>query len=159
MVAPSPPPDAAMKRFVLAGLFLVLGFIILGVATSYVMSGPDKPTKPHPAAANADETSRRQRNPGTAQQVNTQPLQSQNQPGQFGMSGGMGGSTAGSMGDASGRNTGAMGNLTQVPGTIVPLTTTVPPPSVRPHPNTADTPRVPVLPQTDESSSSGRGHN
>jgi hypothetical protein len=32
-----------MKRFVVAGLFLVLGFIILGVATAHLMSGANKP--------------------------------------------------------------------------------------------------------------------
>jgi hypothetical protein len=148
-----------MKRFVLAGLFLVLGFVILGAATSYVMSGPDKPAKPpHPAAANADE-SKRHGGAGAAQQPATQPLQSQNGSGPFGTPGGMG-NTAGGMGGTSGKMTGGMGTSTQVPPTIVPLTTSVPPPTMRPNSN-ADVPQphVPVLPQTDESSSSGRGHN
>jgi hypothetical protein len=155
-----------MKRFVLAGLFLVLGFIILGVATSYVMNGPDKPEKPrHPTAANADETNKRHGSPGAAQQVNTDPLQPQNKPGQFGMPGGVGstpggmGGTAGSAGGTSGKMTGPRRDLTQVPGTIVPLTTAVQPPAIRPNPDANNTPHVPVLPQTDESSSSGRGHN
>jgi hypothetical protein len=144
-----------MKRFVVAGIFFVLGFIILGVATSYVMSGPDKPTQPsHPASANADETNKRHGSPGTMQQVNTQPLQSQDKSGQFGMPGGMGG-TPSAMGGASGKSPGSMGGLTQVPGTIVPLTTAVPPPTIRPNLNNGDTPHVPVLQQTDESSSRG----
>jgi hypothetical protein len=156
-----PPPDAAMKRFVLAGLFLALGFIILGVATSYVMSGPDKPKQPpHPTAANADES---KGHGGQAaappQQVNTQPTQSQNRPGQFGMtgtSGGLGG-TQDSMSGTTGTMTGPMRNLTQVPSTIIPLTTTIQSPSVRPNADANNAPQVPVLPQTDESSSH-RGH-
>jgi hypothetical protein len=41
-----------MKRFVFAGLFIILGFIILGVATANLMSGPDKPPN-KPSASNA----------------------------------------------------------------------------------------------------------
>jgi hypothetical protein len=146
-----------MKRFVIAGIFLVLGFIILGVATSFVMNGPDKPSQPPRPAANADEASKRHGPPGAAQQVGTSP-QSQNGSGRYGMSGGTSGA---GMSGASGKTTGASGNLTQVPGTIVPLTTNVPAPSVRPSTTSgqAPPPQVPVLPQTDESSSSGRAHN
>ena len=149
-----------MKRFVLAGLFLVLGFIILGVATTYVMNGPDKPRRPpHPTAANSDETHKRHSGAGAAQQADTDPLQSQNKPGQFGMPGmgitpGMGGGRSGT-GGAPGAMTGPMRDLTQVTPTIVPLTTTVPSPTVRPNPDANDVPHVPVLPQTDESSSRG----
>jgi hypothetical protein len=152
MVRRSPPPDAAMKRFVLTGLFLVLGFIILGAATSYVMSGPDKPAKPHPAAASADATPKGHGGQGASQSVNTQPLQSQKGPGQSGMTGGSGSGMSGS----SGRMTGSSGSQTQVPPTIIPLSTSVPPPTVRPDPSAGATPHVPALPQTDESSS--RGH-
>jgi hypothetical protein len=141
-----------MKRFVLAGFFLVLGFIILGAATSYVMSEPDKPDQPPPATANADGTSKRHGGgAGAAQQPMTQPLQSQNGPGQFGMPGGAAGGKSG----ASAKTPDTSGSLTQVPGNIVPLTTAVQPPSVRPKLDANDVPHVPVLPQTDESSSRG----
>jgi hypothetical protein len=142
-----------MKRFVLAGLFLVLGFIILGAATSYVMSEPDKPAKPpHPATANADENTKHGGGQGASPAVNTQPLKSQNGSGQFGMPGGMGSGSE----SASGKMTGSLGVSTQVPSTITPLSTTVPPPTMRQNTNAAaPPPHVPVLPQTDESSSRG----
>jgi hypothetical protein len=149
-----------MKRFVLAGLFLVLGFIILGAATSYVMSGPDKPKQPpHPASANADESKGRGGQAAPPQQVNTQSTQSQNRPGQFGMtgtSGGLGGTPGGTSAPSSAM-TGPMRSLTQVPSTIIPLTTVVQPPSIRPNVDANSAPSVPVLPQTDESTSH-RGH-
>jgi hypothetical protein len=152
MVSRSPPPDAAMKRFVIAGLFLVLGFIILGVATSYVMSGPDKPAqRPHPAPASADTTPKGHANPGTAQQPITEQLQSQNKPGQFGMT-----AMPGGLGDISSGTIGSAGNLTTVPGNIVPLSTSVPPPTIRPTPDADGMPHVPVLPQTDESTMRGK---
>ena len=151
----SPSFGLAMKRFVIAGIFFVLGFIILGVATSFVMNGPDKPTQPPHPAANADDASKRHHGSGSSQQADTLP-QSQNRSGQFGMPGGMPG---GGMNDASGRTTGGMRSPPQVSGTIVPLTTSVPAPSVHPSATSGDMPQVPVLPQTDESSSSGRAHN
>jgi hypothetical protein len=153
IMARSPPPGSAMKRFVIAGIFFVLGFIILGVATSVVMSGPDKPSQPPRPAANADEANKRHGAPGPAQQAGTSP-QSQNGSGRYGMSGGTPG---GGMSGGSGKTTGASGSLTQVPGTIVPLTTNVPGPSVRPGTASSEAPppQVPVLPQTDESSSRG----
>jgi len=139
-----------MKRFVIAGLFLVLGLIILGVATSYVMNGADQPAKPPRPAANADEN-KRHGGQGASQQVNSPSLPSQGQQGQFGMSGGMGRGQGSSM---SGGTPGPMGNLTQVPSSLVPLSTTVPSPTVRPNPNAGgDVPHVPPMQQTDESSS------
>jgi hypothetical protein len=155
-MAHSPPPGSAMKRFVIAGIFLMLGFIILGTATAYVMNGPDKPAQPPHPATNPDEASKRHGAPAAAQQAGIPP-QSPNGSGRFGLPG----STPGSgMRDASGKTPGASGSMTQVPGTIVPLTTSVPPPSVRPNtPTSSEPPQVPVLPQTDESTSSGRAHN
>ena len=154
MMAGLATAGSAMKRFVLAGLFFVLGLIILGAATSSLMGGPDKPARPpHPAAANADATPKGHGGQDISTQVNTQPLQSRNGSGQFGMPGGSG---PGSAMGGSDRTTGTLGNLTQVPSTIVPLTTSVQPPTVRPNPPGADAvPHVPVLPQTDESSSRG----
>jgi hypothetical protein len=136
-----------MKRFVFAGLFLVLGFIILGAATSYLMNEPDQPAKPPHPAANADE-SKRHGGQGGTQQVNSPSLPSQNQQGQFGMPGRMG---SGQGGGASGTSGGLSGNLTQVPNSVVPLT--VPAATIRPNPNAGDVPHVPPMQQTDESSS------
>ena len=55
-----------MKRYVLAGLFFVLGLIILGTATTYVMSGPEKPPEKPRAAANPNDplAANREQKPG-----------------------------------------------------------------------------------------------
>ena len=51
-----------MKRFVLAGLFFVLGLIILGTATTYVLKGPEK--KPAPPRHSTDSSASATPKPG-----------------------------------------------------------------------------------------------
>ena len=119
-----------MKRFVLAGLFLALGLLILGVATANLMSGPDKP-KPPPHAAQPEPKpkgggmSAQQGQPSLNQQQQQQQRQRQAQP--FGITG---------------------------PGVQQPLTTVMPA-QVRP-PAPADAPHVQIIQQTDEQGSRGK---
>src|SRR5215470_1563958 len=106
-----------MKRFVVAGLFIVLGFIILGVATANLMSGPEKPAGKHPvpgsAAGNAHKPA--QRSAGADANV-VQPQLPSTKPSQPTAANG-------------GQQTGQM--QVQMPGMPPPLTTVQP---TLPHP-------------------------
>jgi type IV secretory pathway VirB10-like protein len=129
-----------MKRFVIAGLFIVLGFIILGVATANLMSGPDKPANKRPVPASAaNGAPKPQRNTGADANV-TQPTLPSTKPPQ---------STA-----ANGAPP------TQSPGMPPPLTT-VQPAAVHPPPQQSP-PHVPIIQPTDigtpSSPTAGRQH-
>jgi hypothetical protein len=121
-----------MKRFVFAGLFFMLGLIILGVATASLMSGPDKPVKPRMAGPNASYTQKPK--PGGGAEVNNAQLPDALRP------------------SSKSSQPTAAATPTLLPGMPVPLSTAVQPPSVRPSPQ--PTPQhVPVIQPT-----AGRQH-
>lgn len=122
-----------MKRFVVAGFFFMLGLLILGVVTSYLIS-PDRPQFPQRPAV-ADEMAR-------AHGPNLQQQQSRRQPQQ---------GVAPYMTPANPVQPAAA----PLPGMPVPLSTTVPPAAIKPVP-ADNAPHVPVISPTDESSSRGR---
>lgn len=129
-----------MKRFVVAGLFIVLGFIILGVAAANLMSGPDKPANkraPAPAASSAPK-----RNTGADANV-VQPQLPSTKPAQ-----------------PTAANGGAPGQMQgQMPGMPPSLTTVQP---TLPHPSPQTSQHVPIIQPTDvgtpSSPTAGRQH-
>ena len=129
-----------MKRFVVAGLFIVLGFIILGVATANLMSGPDKPTNKHPVPGSAAGNTHRpaQRSAGADANV-VQPQLPSTKPTQ---------------------PTAANGaSPMPTPGMPPPLTTVQP---TLPHPSPQTSQHVPIIQPTDigtpTSPTAGRQH-
>ena len=133
-----------MKRFVVAGLFIVLGFIILGVATANLMSGPDKPTNKHPMAGSAAGNTHKpaQRSAGADGNV-VQPQLPSTKPMQ-----------------PTATNSGASGQMQgQMPGMPPPLTTVQP---TLPHPSQQTSQHVPIIQPTDigtpTSPTAGRQH-
>ena len=123
-----------MKRFVVAGFFFVLGLIILGVAATNLMN-PDEP-EPRQRPAAATETPRGH-GPNLQQQQSQQPRQQGAAP---------------YMTQAKPAQPAATPVL---PGMPAPLSTTVPPAAIKQAP-VDNTPHVPVMPQTDESTSRGK---
>ncbi|HWB50257.1 MAG TPA: hypothetical protein VG651_14195 [Stellaceae bacterium] len=127
-----------MKRYLLAGLFMILGFIILGVATANLMSGPEKPAKPRLPAPAANDTHRPGGHGVGAQTNAVQPPQPPAKPTQ--------------------PNADAAPTL--LPGMPIPLSTSVSPPIVRPP--TEAPPHVPIIQPTDlgtpSSPTAGRQH-
>jgi len=125
-----------MKRFILAGLFVMLGLVILGVVTADLMSGPDNP----PAPRHAPSTNEASRGHGPSQQQQQMMQQQQ--------SGGL----APYMSQGKSAQPAAPQLL---PGMPVPLSSSVASPTMKPQP-ASQSPQVPALPQTDESTSRGK---
>jgi hypothetical protein len=130
-----------MKRFVVAGLFIVLGFIILGVATANLMSGPDKPTDKRPVSGSAASNTHRPAQHGAGADANVaQPQLPSTKPAQ---------PTAANSAPPQG----------QSPGMPPPLTTVQP---TLPHPSPQTSQHVPIIQPTDigtpSSPTAGRQH-
>src|SRR5215469_4641240 len=138
-----------MKRFVVAGLFIVVGFIILGVATANLMIGPDKPKEKHPVpgAAAGDTHKPAQHSAGADGNV-LQPQLPSTKPTQ---------STAANGGVPQGQ--GQMPGMAPLPGMPPPLTTVQP---TLPHPSPQTSQHVPIIQPTDigtpTSPTAGRQH-
>jgi hypothetical protein len=139
-----------MKRFVVAGLFIVVGFIILGVATANLMSGPDKPKEKRPASAAAagDTHKPAQRSAGADANV-AQPQLPSTKPAQ---------PTAANGGPPQGQ--GQVPGMAPLPGMPPSLTTVQP---TLPHPSPPQTSQhVPIIQPTDvgtpTSPTAGRQH-
>ncbi|HEU0218537.1 MAG TPA: hypothetical protein VFQ90_17915 [Stellaceae bacterium] len=137
-----------MKRFVVAGLFIVVGFIILGVATANLMSGPDKPKEKHPVHGSAAGDTHKAAQHGAGADGNVlQPQLPSTKPTQ---------PTAANGAPPQGQ----MPGMAPLPGMPLSLTTVQP---TLPHPPPPQTPQhVPIIQPTDigtpTSPTAGRQH-
>jgi len=121
-----------MKRYILAGFFVVVGLVILGAVAANVMNIADESAIPKRSAA----TNETPKGHGPSQQERQQLLQQ------------------GRQGLAPFMTPAKPAPATPL-GSLAPVSTTVPPPAIHP-PSPQSAPRVPVLPQYDESTTRGR---
>jgi hypothetical protein len=132
-----------MKSYIIGLLFAVVGLIILGAATTYVMSPDEKKTQTKHAAAPPSPAPKFRGNssPSTDQDtVGSKPRQ----PGQSAMGQSGPGQSA----------TGQSAADQPLPGAVMPLTTKVQSPKVQLQAPTA-APAVPAIPQVDEQGARG----